>query len=500
MMSYKSSLAGFKRYLERVSAMQQVGSHLFWDSMQKIPPKGTANRAFVRGILAEELFKLETSSEMGKYLEELCPLQDKMDDAEKALIRRSSINFSRFKAVPPKLFGDFEAIKSAAIPVWDKAFKEGRYADLAPVLGQVIDLGKEMCEHIGYEDKPHSAWISYHEEGMSPALLDPFFAELKAAIVPLAEKISEKNIPRPKFLSRFVPRDKQQKLSELVCAKLQLDPEATLLTETTHPFSFSLYEGDVRFTTRYHEDNFQSSLFATMHEAGHSIYSLNISPDIACTILRGGASAAFHESQSRFYENIVGRSREFLSFIYDDMMELYEPYIGRPSIDELYLGFNYSVPSLIRVEADELTYNLHIILRYEMERDFINGHVDVNDLPAIWNQKIEESLGLKVTDDRDGILQDIQWPAGYFGGFVSYALGNAYNAQILHTMKKDFDVFGAIGEGNFAKINEWLREHVHCHGAIYTPSRLIERITGEPLNPKYFINYITEKFTALYNL
>lgn len=494
------SMAEFKEYLGRISAMQQVGSHLFWDSMQKIPPKGAANRAFVQGIMAEELFKLETSAEMGKYLEALSSKQDEMDDVEKALIRRASRNYNRLKAVPSKLFGEFETVKSAAIPVWDKAFKEDRYADLAPALRQVIALGKEMCEYIGYEDKPHSAWVAYHEEGMTPALLDSLFAELKAAIIPLVEKVCAKNIPRPDFLSRPVPRCKQKKLSELVCAKLGIDPEATILTETTHPFSFFLYEGDVRFTTRYYEEFFPSSLFSTMHEAGHSIYSLNIPPNLARTILRGGASAAFHESQSRFYENIVGRSKEFLAFIYDDMMELYGPHIGRPSLDELYLGFNYSEPSLIRVEADELTYNLHIILRYEMERDFINGNVDVNELPAIWNQKIKESLGLDVPDNRRGILQDIQWPAGYFGGFVSYTLGNAYNAQILNTMKKQFDVFGAVRQGDFREIHEWLRENVHRHGAVYTPGQLIEKVTGEPLNSKYFIEYITEKFTALYNL
>ncbi len=496
----KNTLKDFKEYLERIYHFDRVNSLLFWDSIQRVPPKGARGRAATKGAIAAETMRLQTSEEMKAFLTTLRPHVDEMDDLDKALVRVSSRTYDFYCNVPSDLYAEHEAAKGEAIAVWETARPNNDWAALVPYIDTLIGQNKRLAECFGYRNTPYDALLDYYEEGMSSAILDELFGQLREAIVPLVQRIQLKQFPVPEFLHKSVPLSVQRRFNEELYRYMGLDPEEVMLTETTHPFSFNINLHDVRFSTRYSETDFASSLFSVLHEGGHSINSLNIPDEVEGTILGGGTSAAFQESQSRFYENVIGRSRAFWEGLYDRFMEAYRPYIGNVAVDELYRGFNRCEPSLIRTAADEVTYCLHILIRYEMERDFINGTVKAADLPAIWNRKIKEYLGMDVPNDTVGILQDIQWPYGRFGAFVSYAIGNCYNVQILREMEKEIDVFGSVRSGTLLPINRWLGEHVHRFSQVYTPNDLIRRITGESLNACPYIEYLTDKMTDVYGL
>jgi carboxypeptidase Taq len=450
--------------------------------------------------MAKEQFARETGEAPRQYLELLEPLAAELSDFDRALLRLCRRDYDLNSSIPAELFEEYERIKAEAMAAWDLAYKADNYSLFAPHLKRIMETQKKVCSYYPRGKGNYDKLIQLYEEDVDTALLDSLFAELKEAILPLVQKITAKKRPRPEFLSRPVPAAVQRRFCEELCRRIGLDEDKAMLYETTHPFSFVINTGDVRFSTRYREDDFQGSLFSTLHEGGHSIYSLNIPRELGETVLGEGASPAFHESQSRFYENVIGRSREFISYIYPDIKKILGPHIGPVGPDELYRGFNHVAPSYIRTEADELTYTLHIILRYELERECIDRDMAVEDLPEAWNKKMKAYFNLEVNRDRLGLLQDIQWSAGRIGAFVSYALGNVYNAQILHTMKGDMDFTGALTRGDFAAINGYLKEKVHCYSALYPPRQQLRMISGVDPDPAFFIRYLVEKYTVVYDL
>ncbi|GHU96805.1 carboxypeptidase 1 [Spirochaetia bacterium] len=499
-MGTEKILEEFRSYVQKLAEYRRVNSLLFWDSMQPIPRDGAAGRSRTRAFMAKEQFTLETGGEMKRYLDILEPLAPTLSDFDRALVRLCGRDYRLNALIPPALFEEYERVKAEAMEKWGIAYKAEDYGLFAPYLKKVIEIQKQVCAYYPDGKSNYDKLIRFYEEDVDTAVLDSMFAQIKTAILPLIAKITAKKQMRPEFLSRTVPVAAQRALCERLCRRIGLDNNKAMLYETTHPFSFLLNLDDVRFTTRYREGDFSGSIFSVMHEGGHSIYSLNIPHKLTETILGEGASPAFHESQSRFYENVIGRSFEFISYIYPDVQELLGEYIGDVSPEELYRGVNCVEPSFIRTEADELTYTLHIILRYEIEREFIDGQVDLDTLPDLWNRKMNQYFGLDVTRDRLGILQDIQWSAGRIGSFVSYALGNVYNAQILHTIKQDMDFSECIRRGDFAVINGYLRDKVHQYSSLYPPRKQLEMITGKDLDPGFFVRYLEEKFTVLYDL
>ena len=499
-MQDEHTLEQFRAYLERISHYQRVNSLLFWDSMQKVPPNGAKGRAATKGVMAEETRRLQTSQELKGYLDALAPHAAELCDFDRALLRVAGRDYHFYHDVPGPLYRRLEATKGEAIAVWDRVMKVGDYAPLLPYMDQLMALNRQMADCFGYQTTRYDALIDFYEEGMTGARLDELFETLKEAILPLLAKVQAKRVPKPAFLSAYVPVEAQARFNSRLYRRMGVEPDSAILTETTHPFSFTINLRDIRFSTRYFENDFSASLFSVLHEGGHTINSLNIPDALEDTILGGGTSPAFQESQSRFYENVIGRSLPFWEAIYDDFMAEYRPWLGEMTPAELYRSFNHCQPSLIRTAADELTYNLHIIMRYELERDFINGTVTAAELPALWNRKIKQYLGLDVPNDSVGILQDIQWPYGRFGAFVSYALGNVYNAQMLDTMRQSFDVFATVRAGDFGTVKRWLGDNVHRYSQLYPPDELLTRITGEGLTPKPFIRYITQKLGEVYDL
>ncbi|MDR2103391.1 MAG: carboxypeptidase M32 [Treponema sp.] len=493
-------LEEFRAYMRGTAEYRRVNGLLFWDSMLRVPPGGAQGRARTRAFMAKEQFARETGGEVRRFLRLLEPREAELSDFDRALLRLCRRDYDINASIPVELFEEYERIKAESMAGWDLAYKANNYTLFAPHLKRIMETQKKICPYYTQGSGNYDKLIQLYEEDVDTALLDSLFAELKETILPLVQKITAQKRPRPEFLSRPVPAAVQRRFCEQICRRIGLDEDKAMLYETTHPFSCVINTGDIRFSTRYREEDFQSSLFSTLHEGGHSIYSLNIPETLGETILGEGASPAFHEGQSRFYENVIGRSREFISYIYPDIEKFLGPHIGSVGPDELYRGFNHVAPSFIRTEADELTYTLHIILRYELERACIDQDMAVEDLPEAWNKKMKEYFNLEVSQDRLGLLQDIQWSAGRIGAFVSYALGNVYNAQIFHTIKKDMDFAGALSRGDFAAINGYLKEKVHCYSALYPPRRQLRMISGSDPDSVFFTRYLVEKYTALYDL
>ena len=301
------------------------------------------------------------------------------------------------------------------------------------------------------------------------------------------------------FKKHFVAAD-QESFSRYALEKIGYDFEAGRLDVSTHPFTIELGVGDIRITTRYLENEFRSALFSCIHEGGHAIYEQDIPASLVGTALGHGVSMGIHESQSRFYENLIGRSREFWMYFLPETKKRFPQFDG-VSLEAFYRGINTVEPSLIRVEADELTYSLHVIIRFEVEQAIFNGNAEVGDLPALWNSKYKAYLGIEPGNDAEGVLQDMHWSGGSFGYFPSYALGNLYGAQFLHTLKKDIsDIYAHIAAGDFSPLHGWLKDNIHVHGAIYEPGVLVKKVTGEPLNAQYFIDYLNQKYSEIYEL
>ncbi len=333
---------------------------------------------------------------------------------------------------------------------------------------------------------------------MTSEKLDEFFSLLKGEIVPLLKKIKEVGNPEKKLLQK-VEIEKQKKLNRFIGKYLGFDFDRGVGAESEHPFTMNITKNDVRLTTKYIEDNPMSAVFSTIHETGHGIYEQQIGDNLQGTILGSGGSMGIHESQSRFYENIIGRDLHFWKGLYEKAKEEFT-FLKDISLEDFYREINLVEPSLIRVDADELTYSLHIMVRYEIEKGIIDGSIDVEDLPKVWKEKMEEYLGVIPSTDSEGVMQDVHWSAGLVGYFPSYALGSAYSAQIYNTMKKELNVDEILESGEMYKIREWLGEKIHKYGKLKETPEIIKEVTGEDLNPKYYIEYLRDKYSKIYNI
>lgn len=359
---------------------------------------------------------------------------------------------------------------------------------------------KKFGEYYGYEGHPYNAMLNEFEPGLTVEKLDPLFKELREKSVELLNKIkASQSQPREDIFAQEYDVEAQKKFNQYILPLIGFDMEGGRLDETVHPFASSVNTGDVRITTRYLKDNVRSAIFGTIHEAGHGMYEQGVNPAFEGRVIRRGTSFGIHESQSRFLENMVGRSKEFWTYFYKDLQEHFPEQLQNVSLEDFYAATNRVDPSFIRVEADELTYNLHIMIRYEIEKGLFAGEYEVKDLPKVWNEKIEEYLGITPPTDTLGVLQDVHWSFGGFGYFPSYSLGNLYAAQILYTFIKEMpDFYDKIEQGDFMAIRGWLRENIHQYGKLYSPNELIVNVTGEELDAKYLVRYLEEKYSAIY--
>ena len=490
-----------KEYISQLEYLNHAIVLVDWDMRTNMPVKAGESRSKVLEYLSSQLFDMTTSTKVKSFIEELSPYKDDMSLVQRRTLEELEKNYNETMKIPADRYVASVGATSRAQIAWEKAKDENDYESFKPHLQKVIDFSREFIGYWGYEGDKYNTLLDKYERGLTVEKLDKVFSELRDGIVEILENIknSGKKINIDILKGNF-DISKQKDLSLAVLDKMGFDLEAGRLDVSVHPFTTNMGNKDVRLTTNYHKDEFTSALFSTIHEGGHGIYEQNISDDLENTGLNSGASMAIHESQSRFYENIVGRSKEFTTYLLNLSRKYFEDF-NKVSSEEFYEAMNKVEPSFIRTEADELTYSLHIIIRYELEKDLINGRISLDQLPSEWNKKYKEYLGIEPPNDTVGVLQDVHWAASLFGYFPSYALGNLYGAQIYYTLlKKKPEIMKEIGEGNLKNLHLWLKENIHKLGSLYTPSEIIERVTGEELNAKYFIKYLKDKYYDIYNI
>jgi len=395
---------------------------------------------------------------------------------------------------------EYSILMNEAQNVWEKAKNENDYASFAPCLEKIISFNRKFAGYYNPQMEPYDALLNEYEEGMNTRTLDAFFTQLREVIVPLIAKVQQAAPIDDSFLYKHYPVEIQRVFSDYLMDVLGINRGYCGIAETEHPYTTNFNNKDVRITTHYHEDNLVSSMFSVIHEGGHALYELGAEDCYNYTVLSGGASMGLHESQSRFYENILGRSEAFVHAIFPKVKELFPEQMEGVDETMFYRAINKAQPSLIRTEADELTYALHIMIRYEIEKQLIAGTLSVADVPGEWNKLYKEYLGVDVPNDSVGCLQDTHWAGGMIGYFPSYALGSAYGPQLLNKMEEDLgDVFGDVARGDLSRITGWLKEKIHRHASFVKPTELFESVCGQ-FDAKYFTDYLTRKYTKLYNL
>ena len=491
----------FKEYIKTMEITKQAIDLIYWDKAVCMPRKAVDGRAEVIGLLSEQLFNLQTSKELMEMLKYFKVHSDDLDEVSKSIVKNIQKEYDETKKIPIDRYKEFVILTSRSETAWEEAKDKNDFNIFKPYLEKVVEFEKEFIGYWGYKDNKYNTLLDKYEEGITVEILDKVFGDLRNALVDLLKRIKTSKVSiDDNMLKGIYSRDKQKELSLYALKTIGFDIEAGRLDESTHPFTTNFTNKDVRLTTHYYENDLLSAFFSTIHEGGHGIYEQGISDDLENTWLATGASMGIHESQSRFYENIIGRSREFLNYIYPKLKGLFSN-LNEVPFEDFYNIVNRVEPSLIRTEADELTYSLHIIIRYEIEKSLFNDEITVDELPEVWKNKYKEYLGVEPDTDDVGVLQDMHWSDGSFGYFPSYALGNLYGAQILSTMKKHIpNVNELIAKGNILPITNWLKENVHKYGAVYSPKDLILKVTGEKLNSKYFIEYLEEKYLKLYGI
>jgi len=496
---------------EKLAETSDIGgviSLLGWDQQTIMPARGAPIRANRMATLTRILDEKFTSDELGELLDDLTGFEESMpfDSDEASIIRVTRRDYKLNKLVPTALKVALVNASNQGYVAWVTARQQSDFSKLQPHLEEIVRLGKESIAHVragDYSfDEDYDVLLHGYEPGLKSSEVTRVFDELKAATIPLVDRVRERadSIDASLVHGTF-PIDVQERTVLTVAKQLGFTDDAWRLDVTQHPFASSPGIDDIRITTRYHDDFLNPAWFGTMHEFGHGLYEHGVSKSLERTPLARGASMAFHESQSRMWENLIGRGRPFWTWGLPVLKEAYPGTFGSATEDDVYRAVNKLGPSLIRVEADELTYNLHIILRFEIERDLFSGRIEVADLPEIWNRNIKQYLGLDVPNDAEGVLQDVHWGYGLFGYFSTYALGNVVSLQLWERIRKEIPTLDEqTAKGEFEELRSWLAENIHHHGRKYTPNELLKRVVGtEQFDAKPLIAYLTGKVNDLYS-
>lgn len=492
----------FQDYMKQIAYYQNALGVLYWDSRTHTPPKGQERQAEVIGFLSTRVYQLTVAPEMDQFLGALGTPENlaRLDPVTAKAVREYQKENERMKKIPPAMYEEYVVLTARAESIWEEAKRNNDFATFEPYLTKIVAFNRQFAQLWGYQDHPYDALLEPYEPGMTVAILDRLFADLRQATVVLLKRIEASNRPvdTRAFAGHFSP-GLQEQLGKYLLQEIGFDFAAGNLSESEHPFTGGTHRGDIRLTTHYYENDLRSSVFSCIHEGGHGIYEQNIDPALINTPLGTGTSMGVHESQSRFYENRIGRSRSFWQRYYPKLQELFPEPFARIPLEDFYRGVNCVQPSLIRTEADELTYNLHIILRYEIEKALIEGSCQVADLPQIWTAKMEEYLGVRPQNDAEGVLQDVHWSGGSFGYFPSYTIGNIYSAQFAAAMERDgLQLAARVADGDFAAIKEWLGKHIHIFGKLKTPAEILAETTGETIDAAYLIRYFEQKYGEIY--
>ena len=498
-------LEQLKQQLYPYHDLKMAGGVLGWDQEVNMPDGGADARTEQLATLAAMSHNLFISDRVGELLAEaeaeVEGLAPDSDDASYVRVLRRE--YDKQVKMPTELIAEFSRVTSRAFIAWREARAQDDYAHFQPHLEKVVGLSREIAEIQGYEDHPYDALLDYFEPGMTTAQVTALFEELKAGLMPLLEKIVERGTENDDalFTEQNYPVERQWELTEVILRDIGYDFTRGRQDKAAHPFTTHFSSNDVRVTTRLFKNRPQSAIFSSVHEGGHALYEQGIPDRFERTILAGGATLGLHESQSRMWENLLGRSRPFWRFYLPIMRAFFPAQLADVSQETFYRAINLVEPSLIRVEADEVTYNLHIFVRFELEQALLTGDLDVADVPDAWNAKYEEYLGITPPNDADGCLQDVHWSHGYVGYFPTYTLGNIISAQLYNRAKDDLpDLEAGFAEGQFRPLLEWMREHVHAHGSKFMAEELLQREVGSGLDAQPLLDYLTAKYEDIYRL
>ena len=464
-------------------------------------PKGSwEGRGMTTGVLSEVMYNLIADPGNAELIGYLKDHADELDDSSLREVEVLEKNHLRMNRIPAEEYIEYNVLLNDAQAAWEEAKNTNNFMHFQPYLQKIVDFNRKFAGYYDPDLPAYDALLNEYEEGMTMEILDAFFEKLRSSIVPLIEKIGTVENPRFDFVDRHYPVELQRKFSDYLMDIMGLDRNYCAIAESEHPFTINYNNKDVRITTHYFENDMQPSMFSVIHEGGHAMYELGADDKYNYTFLYGGASMGIHESQSRFYENLIGRSRAFVNCIFPKIQELFPQQTAGVDAEMFYRSINRAEPSLVRIEADELTYCLHVMVRYEIEKKLIAGTLAVKDVPAEWNRMYKEYLGVDVPSDTLGCLQDIHWSFGNIGYFPSYALGSAYGAQMLHVMQKEIgDVFADVEKGDLSRITDWLRKNIHRYASFKKPGQVFEDACGK-FDASYYTDYLTKKYTELYNL
>jgi carboxypeptidase Taq len=482
-----------------LNALGTSMSVLHWDQQTYMPRGGAAARAEHLGILSRMSHELLTSDETAKLIDQAeGDLQG--DEEAEGIVRNCRREFENATKIPGKLVEEKSRLASHAHEAWVEARKTDDFSKFAPQLERMVEITREEAEHLGYEDHIYDALIDMYEEGSSEAEARRVFDAIREPLVKLVKEIQENGRPVENgFLHGDWPEEKQAAFTQHLVASVGFNFDHGRQDVAPHPFCTNFSIGDVRLTTRY-QRYLGSAIFGSLHEMGHGLYEQGSPMKWDRSPLAGGVSLGVHESQSRLWENIVGRSQAFWTRFLPDLQGTFHN-LTTVKLDEFYRAVNKVEPSLIRVEADELTYNLHIMVRFEIEKDMLSGKLAVKDLPDAWNSRYEEYLGITPNNDADGCLQDVHWSMGSIGYFPTYTYGNLLSYQFWACLQHDIpDAYDSIARGEFEAIHEWLKDKIYSKGSLYRPKDLIERVSGKPMEADDYLKGVDKKFRAIYSI
>lgn len=505
------SYSDFLETMGKVNDLLNAESILKWDARTMMPPGGAVTRGKQVSTLAVMARDLLVADDTRRKLDGAAKeMAGKPDDAvEQVMIAQAREAIDYHLAIPASLLQRRTELGSIGQVVWAKARAENDFASFAPILEQTVALNREMADVIGYAEHPYDALMFRFEPGETVATLKPLFQRLRDGLLPLVRAIAEKPQPRFDFLERHYPVDKQHQFALKMAETVGYDLNRGRLDTTVHPFEVSFTRNDVRITTRFNPNYMPASLFGALHEAGHGLYEQGVddaytrtplATDLVGLYAVGGVSFGAHESQSRLWENHVGRARAFWNIHFPAAQAFYPEQLGDVTAEEFYRAINRCRPGLIRVEADELTYDFHVMLRTDIEAALIDGSLKVKDLPEAWNAKIKEYLGVDVPNDTLGVLQDVHWSSGQIGTFCNYTIGNVMAGQLFETASRDPVIAEGLSSGNYEPLRAFMVEHVHRHGRRYSRDTLLVKATGRALDPEPYIAHLTAKYTELYGL
>ena len=506
-----SILSAYKKLMNRAKDLIVLSSAeaiIHWDMETKMPPKAVEQRSQQLALLSRISHKMSTAPENGKLLNAILtnPQYDALGEVEKRNVYLIKKGYDEQTALPEKLVSDIAKQQAITVNTWKKAKKQKNFATLKPELENLVALSKQESQilmQVKETATPYDALLDDYEPKMTADAITATFNKLQQGLAKLLEKIqSSHNQPDTTMLRIHVPVEKQRKVAQALTQAIGYDTASPTaggrIDETEHPFTSGYYD-DVRVTTHYYPNNYTSAIFSVLHETGHALYEQNINPGWKYQPVGSPCSFGIHESQSRLYENIIGRSREFWTYMLPKLKQITAPALANLSLSQFVHAINRVQPSKIRIEADEVTYNLHVIVRFQIEKDLFADKTAVAELPETWNQKYAEYLGVKVENDSEGTMQDTHWASGLYGYFPTYALGNIYTGQLVSSLEKDVpDWRQQLAQGNLEDIKQWLTKNVYGYGDLYDPADLIQEVTGKKLDAEPYLKYLSEKYGALY--